>query len=741
LLIPDSHPGRQEFLELTRFAESIGLFDDPVRIGFQRQWEELVTSKGYSISGGTFVPIANAGLSDADSDATPSAIKIERYRTALSRRFLSAPVQALIRHGILEPGKTVFDYGCGRGDDISGLASLGYSVSGWDPHFRAEAPLLKCDVVNLGFVINVIEDMDERVSALKKAYDLATSALAVSAILWSSAAPRGRPYRDGIITSRNTFQRFFNQAELQTFIEAVLDEQAFPIGPGVFFVFRDRFAEQRFLGRRHLDPTRAPRILTVRHPSRASEAVRRRAEKAEKDTSRQAALSSLWNTTIELGRLPEAGEYDDANATSSLFGSWKRALNAMLAMHDSAILERAAAARMEELRLYYAMQAFERRRNRILIDPRLKRDVRTFFGSVASAESEGFQLLKRAADIAQINAACESAASEGLGWLDGEHSLQLHTSMVKRLAPVLRAYIGCATSLYGDVSSTDLIKVHIQSGKVSLMKFDDFEGSPVPRMLQRVKIKLREQDLDYFEYGGEYPSPPLYFKSRYINEEFVGFAEQLEFDTALEELGVVESTGFGPSDADFAERIRLNRRRIVGMRLERADDVPPLDQRCGKVFSFRQLIHCGDTWQESRVENIPLRPESYNALYDLATNVLDPVVEYFGAIRISYGFASPRLTRHISGRIDPRIDQHAACEINSRGTLICKRAGAAVDFIVENDNMREVMEWIAAHCAFDRMYFYGDARPLHVSFGPDASREIYEMTVRSGRRIPRRLEL
>ena len=365
-------------------------------------------------------------------------------------------------------------------------------------------------------------------------------------------------------------------------------------------MFRDRFAEQRFLGRRHLDPTRAPRLLTVRHPSRASEAVRRRAEKAEKDTTRQAALSSLWNTTIELGRLPEADEYDDANATIALFGSWKRALNAMLAMHDSAILKRAAAARMEELRLYFAMQAFERRRNRILIDPRLKRDVRTFFGSVASAEAEGFQLLKRTADIAHINAACESAASEGLGWLDGEHSLQLHTSLVKRLAPVLRAYIGCATSLYGDVSSTDLIKIHIQSGKVSLMKFDDFEGSPVPRMLQRVKIKLREQDLDYFEYGGDYPSPPLYFKSRYINEEFVGYAEQLEFDTALEELGVVETTGFGPSDAELAERTASTGGVLWGCASSGRTTCRRWIERCGKVFSFRQLIQCGDTWQESR---------------------------------------------------------------------------------------------------------------------------------------------
>ena len=137
----------------------------------------------------------------------------------------------------------------------------------------------------------------------------------------------------------------------------------------------------------------------------------------------------------------------------------------------------------------------------------------------------------------------------GLGWLDADHSLQLHTSLVSRLDPILRVYVGCATALYGDVLSADLVKIHIQSGKVTLMKFDDFVGKPLPRMLERVKVKLREQDLDFFEYGGQYPPPFLYFKSRYINEEFPGFPEQQEFDRQLEALGLPMADGYGPAPA------------------------------------------------------------------------------------------------------------------------------------------------------------------------------------------------
>jgi hypothetical protein len=69
---------------------------------------------------------------------------------------------------------------------------------------------------------------------------------------------------------------------------------------------------------------------------------------------------------------------------------------------------------------------------------------------------------------------------------------------------------------------------------------------------------------------------------------------------------------------------------------------------------------------------------------------------------------------------------------------ICDRGGAAVDFLVVDENMLEVAEWIAAHLQFDRLYYYGTTRPLHVSFGPDTRHELIEIEEVNGRRLPRR---
>jgi hypothetical protein len=136
-----------------------------------------------------------------------------------------------------------------------------------------------------------------------------------------------------------------------------------------------------------------------------------------------------------------------------------------------------------------------------------------------------------------------------------------------------------------------------------------------------------------------------------------------------------------------------------------------------------------------------LAAATYNALHALAVHVLDPVIEYFGGIRLTYGFCSPLLGRHISRRVAPRLDQHACHEVGERGRRICTRDGAACDFIVDDEDMEEVAAWIAANVPFDRMYLYGRDKPLHVSYGPDQSRSIFRMKdMAAGALVPVRVK-
>ena len=92
--------------------------------------------------------------------------------------------------------------------------------------------------------------------------------------------------------------------------------------------------------------------------------------------------------------------------------------------------------------------------------------------------------------------------------MEDGHSFTFHKDHLGDLPAELRIYIGCATQLYGDIDDFQLIKAHIRSGKVSLMRYDDWNKEE-PLLVERVKIKLRELDIDFFDYSGNFKPTPL----------------------------------------------------------------------------------------------------------------------------------------------------------------------------------------------------------------------------------------
>ena len=749
LLLPSSHPEHDRWSALTATAENLGLFDDVATIGFRLNWERLIASKGYRLLGNHFVPLGNEVVIDDSCELADIAQPIQRHLTALSRSSVSAPVQLLIRHGLLVTGKTFFDYGCGRGGDVAALRKDGYNANGWDPHYQSEASVMSADIVNLGFVVNVIEDPAERIEALTTAFRLARTVMSVGVMLYG-ADPPGRPFRDGFLTSRNTFQKYFSQSEFRDYVEQVLHRNVFMVGPGVAFVFADIEAEQRYSAERYRSRGVAARLLATRIPKRRYQPLRepqsiRPSRASHRPTAEQRlavakpVLDRLWAAALDLGRFPVPEEVENLDEVNVQVGGLSKAMRLLVQHYDQSLLESSALTRANDVQTFMATQQFARHPAYRQLEPRLQRDIKAFFGDYKSALDSGLRLLLDAADPAKILAACKDAALRGLGWLDAEHSLQLHVSMVERLPAILRAYVACGLILWNSLSEVQLVKIHITSGKLTFLEFDGFDETPIPLLRRRIKVRVRKLDYDVFEYGSAaYPQPALYRKSRYLNEDYPGYAEQLAFDEALERVGIFQEGEHGPPPTRLAEILEARRLEISAMRLVRSTTIPDLDSHCGANLTYRALLECGETLRRLGIPNLPLRAETYNALYDLATELLDPVIEYFGAIRLTYGFASAELTKHITRGIAPKLDQHAACEHGSRGAPICDRGGAACDFLVEDENMREVADWIIEHLPFDRLYFYGPDRPIHVSYSLNHAREAFAMfRTASGRLIPR----
>jgi len=156
----------------------------------------------------------------------------------------------------------------------------------------------------------------------------------------------------------------------------------------------------------------------------------------------------------------------------------------------------------------------------------------------------------------------------------------------------------------------------------------------------------------------------------------------------------------------------------------------------------RDFIECGETWAAlsvaGAIDNVPRQAKTIAGFVRLCEDVIDPLVDHFGPVRLTYAFAARPLTRHIRRQIAPSLDQHAGWEVGRTGNLVCGRGGQAVDLTVAGVPSGVVARWIVAETPFDRLYFYGSDRPIHVSIGPENSRTVVWMRGTSGgRRVPR----
>ena len=135
-------------------------------------------------------------------------VRIQRESTAMRRTSWSRPVSLGLTHNVIREDLSFFDYGCGHGDDLAGLEAMGIRAQGWDPYHRPDVARVPSDVINLGFVLNVIEDPSERADVLRSAYALATKTLIVSVRVDRSLSD-AESFGDGVLTKRNTFQKLY----------------------------------------------------------------------------------------------------------------------------------------------------------------------------------------------------------------------------------------------------------------------------------------------------------------------------------------------------------------------------------------------------------------------------------------------------------------------------------------------------------------------------------------------------
>ncbi|MBF4237956.1 DNA phosphorothioation-associated putative methyltransferase, partial [Vibrio anguillarum] len=166
-----------------------------------------------------------------------------------------------------------------------------------------------------------------------------------------------------------------------------------------------------------------------------------------------------------------------------------------------------------------------------------KRDIKALFDDYRTAINLATELLFAIADTELMRDQCLKAHNQlPASILNEGHSLIFHKSYIEKLPLLLRVYVGAALQMYGELDDAiDLVKIHINSGKLTLTHYDDFEKS-VPYLVERTKIKMADQDIDFFDYVDESRRPPLLNKHLLLDKQSEQYEKQKSFDMRLSKL-------------------------------------------------------------------------------------------------------------------------------------------------------------------------------------------------------------
>jgi DNA phosphorothioation-associated putative methyltransferase len=429
----------------------------------------------------------------------PSGVEVARHRAAITRIELSRPIRLAIEAGIITTQKTIFDYGCGLGGDVQRLKSAGYNCDGWDPYYFPDEELRASDIVNLSYIINVIEDPEERDRVLSQAWKLTGQVLIVAAQVLVNELRGVLAYSDGILTKRNTFQKYYQQVELKEYIDRILSVDALPIGLGVFSIFRDECQAEGFRAARLYTRLTAPR---VRIESRRFEDY-------------QVQLAPLMEFVSQRGRVPIKGELEQESELVREFGTLKRAFQIILTATDEAEWDAIAYQRSIDLQVYLALAQFgQQERSLRKLSTAMRADIKAFFGSYEEACEVADRLLFKIGEPNIIKQACQqSKIGKKL-----PSALYVHISALNELDPKIRLYEGCASRNMGGTEDANILKFHTDKPCISYLYYPDFETIAHPTLRWSMLIDLRDLSVRFRDYSRQENLPILHRKETFLSQ-------------------------------------------------------------------------------------------------------------------------------------------------------------------------------------------------------------------------------
>jgi len=378
------------------------------------------------------------------------------------------------------------------------------------------------DVVNLGYVVNVIEDVQERASVLKSAWGYAKETLIVSARVDGDPETHAETsFRDGHLTRIGTFQKYFEQGELCEWIESTLGCAAVAAAPGVFYVFRDDDQRHLFVASRYRRRLRtpSPRMSDVLY---------------EKHKDVFQLLMSFFTAR---GRLPVGDELPRGEEILSELGSFKRAFAVVRRITGVQQWDTISEERRKDLLVFLALSMFPKCPELSQFPAVLRHDIKAFFPSFRNALAEARLLLFSVGKMDLVDTVCRQSS---FGKLLPD-ALYVHASSINMLPAELRVYEACARILSGRVEGATVIKFSRREPKITYLLYPNFDTDPHPALSASLRVHLQELKLRYREFRSEDNPAILHRKETLVPTEYPSWKKFARLTNLEERAGLFAS--------------------------------------------------------------------------------------------------------------------------------------------------------------------------------------------------------
>jgi len=460
---------------------------------------------------------------DLDREGAGMSADITRYRTAILRSSPSRPVQQALADGLITTKQTLLDYGCGHGVDVLFLRSRRIKAHGWDPYFTRTDSRHTADVINLGYVLNVIEDRAERDQALRRAWGLARRLLIV-AVRTDRSLEDAEEFGDGVRTGRGTFQKRYGQQEFKEYLDATLGVPALLVSVGIAYVFKDDELKAWYLANRAFTRGLEYRIDLL-------EAFAR-----DRLARQYVALAA------QLGRPPIQEEFSGYVRLLERFGPARRLERLTLRAIDQSAYEGARAERRTDILTYLAMLKLEAVRPPPFraLPAGVQADVRALWGSYAASAGEAERLLF---NIGNPDAVRAAAAGAKVGKLLPD-DLYVHRSGVDELPPLLRLIVFAGTRIVGEVLH-DVVKISLHGRSVSFLRYPTFDDEAHPALVRSVRVYLPRATYGVREYHPTRNPPILHRKDILVLPSYPRYQLFRQLTEREEALGLLETADIG----------------------------------------------------------------------------------------------------------------------------------------------------------------------------------------------------